>query len=185
MIGFIYQRLTNAMTFDRGIHMTDLITESIMLDLFVLAFICDIIHTELDGLFSICVLLSVIMIGLFANRLKNISREKFLRKIDIFNYRKEFDALHMMIALHELIEMSQFNEREDFILRGFVERHIEICDFTECNCMDFYKIINSSYRIQLATIATMKEDENNKNSMSTFNKNATYDDETTQDDSSV
>jgi len=53
----------------------------------------------------------------------------------------------MMIALHELIEMSAFDEREDFILRGFVERHIEICDFPECNCMEYYKIINSHYRI--------------------------------------
>lgn len=102
-----------------------------------------------------------------------------MRKIDIFNYRHEFDALHMMIALHELIEMSSFDDREDFILRGFVERHIEICDFPECNCMDYYKIINSSYRIQLATIATMKEDENNKSSIATNINRATYDDETT------
>ncbi len=42
---------------------------------------------------------SVIMI-------KSWTRETFLKKIDIFNYRYEFDALHMMIALHELIEMS-------------------------------------------------------------------------------
>ena len=85
----------------------------------------------------------------------------------------------MMMALHELIEMSNIDDREDFILRGFVERHIEICDFPECNCMEFYKVINSAYRIQLATIATMKEDENNKNSISTVNNRTTYDDENT------
>lgn len=45
-------------------------------------------------------------------------------------------------------------------------------------------MINSSYRIQLATIATMKEDENNKNSISTLTK-AANEDETTNDDSSM
>ena len=52
-----------------------------------------------------------------------------------------------MIALHELIETSQFSSENEFLLRGFIERHIEICDFTECNCMEYYKVINSSYRI--------------------------------------
>lgn len=112
-------------------------------------------------------LLSVAAAAYSVIMIKTLTREAFLKKIDIFNYRSEFDALHMMIALHELIEMSQFNEREDFILRGFVERHVEICDFPECNCMEYYKIINSAYRIQLATIATMKEDENNKGSINT------------------
>ena len=90
----------------------------------------------------------------------------------------------MMIALHELIETSQFDEKEEFMLRGFVERHIEICDYPDCNCLEYYKVINSSYRIQLATIATMKEDENNKSSISTLNK-ATYEDDTSHDDSSM
>lgn len=91
----------------------------------------------------------------------------------------------MMIALHELIEMSTFSMREDFLLRGFVERHIEICDFPQCNCMDYYKVINSAYRIQLATIATMKEeDKNNQSSIQNTNR-TTYEDETTQEDSSM
>ena len=44
--------------------------------------------------------------------------------------------------------------------------------------MEYYKVINSAYRIQLATIATMKEDEQNKNSFgATINK--TYEEEAT------
>lgn len=89
----------------------------------------------------------------------------------------------MMIALHELIECSGFDEKEDFILRGFVERHIEICDFPECNCIEYFKIINSYYRIQLATIATLKDDE--KSSIANSQIRATQEDETTQDDNSM
>jgi hypothetical protein len=38
----------------------------------------------------------------------------------------------MMVSLHRYIEITASGEnceREEFILRGFVERHIEICDF--------------------------------------------------------
>lgn len=34
-----------------------------------------------------------------------------MKKIDIFNYRHEHDALKMTIDLHELIETSQYNEK--------------------------------------------------------------------------
>lgn len=66
----------------------------------------------------------------------------------------------MMVALHRYIEITSAGEnceREEFILRGFVERHIEICDFSQCNCLEYYKVINTAYRLQLATVASMKE----------------------------
>lgn len=66
----------------------------------------------------------------------------------------------MMVALHRYIEITASGEnceREEFILRGFVERHIEICDFSQCNCLEYYKVINTAYRLQLATVASMKE----------------------------
>jgi hypothetical protein len=120
---------------------------AIYIDLFFLAFLSDLITTNINALYVVMLFCSILGAGYCVIMIKTRCREAFLRKIDIFNYRYEFDALHMMIALHELIEMSVFNDREDFILRGFVERHIEICDFPECNCMEYYKIINSSYRI--------------------------------------
>jgi hypothetical protein len=122
-------------------------TESIFFILFVIAFLSDIIKIELGIMFSIGLLMAIVGSSFFINKIRLIISEKFLRKVDIFNYRKEFEALHMMIALHELIEMSAFNIREDFLLRGFVERHVEICDFPLCNCMEYYRVINSSYRI--------------------------------------
>ena len=45
--------------------------------------------------------------------------------------------------------------------------------------MEYYKVINSTYRIQLATVATMKEDENNKSSITKdHTKGATFEDDT-------
>ena len=112
-----------------------------------MAFFADLIDTAINTIYTVILFLSMLAVGYCILMIKIRCREAFLRKIDVFNYRYEFDALHMMIALHELIEMIAFSDREDFILRGFVERHIEICDFPECNCLEYYKIINSSYRI--------------------------------------
>ena len=117
------------MTFDRSIHIINLITESILIVLFFLALLADILDIELGVIFALGMLISIVGISFFVNKVRSFISEKFLRKVDIFNYRFEFEALYMMIALHELIEMSSFDVRQDFLLRGFVERHIEICDF--------------------------------------------------------
>ena len=74
----------------------------------------------------------------------------------------------MMVALHRYIEITasgEHFEREEFILRGFVERHIEICDYPQCNCLEYYKVINTAYRLQLATVASMKEQGDHSQSM--------------------
>jgi len=74
--------------------------------------------------------------------------ERFvISRVDIFSNTSESEALRMMIALHQLIETSAFEARDEFVLRGFVERHIEICDYPMCNCLEYYKVINSGYRI--------------------------------------
>lgn len=52
-----------------------------------------------------------------------------MRGVDIFSYTSETEALRMMFALNRLIVVSGERQREEFVLRGFVERHIEICDF--------------------------------------------------------
>ncbi len=69
-------------------------------------------------------------------------RYKFLSKVDFALYENDFDALIMMFTLHELIERSSYDDKEDFLLRGFVERHIEICEYPSCSCIQFYKICN-------------------------------------------
>jgi hypothetical protein len=158
--------LTNSQTFDRGVHNVYVLTEAMQLVIFFVAFLTDVLIIELNYMFCLVFLLAIIGVIMFVWLMKNRAREKFLHKIDIFNYKYETEAMHMMIALHELIETSQFEEKDEFLLRGFVERHIEICDFPDCNCLEYYKVINSTYRIQLATVATMKEDENNKSSIS-------------------
>ncbi len=156
---FIYFRISHALIFDRGVHNISIITETILMILFLVALITDVIQIQLDSIFTVVLILIVLCSVLFVMQMKSKLRESFLTKIDIFNYSEEQDALLMMISLHELIEMSTVREREEFLLRGFVERHIEICDFPDCNCIDYYKIINSSYRLSLATYATMKEEE--------------------------
>jgi hypothetical protein len=53
-----------------------------------------------------------------------------MRGVDIFSYRSELEALKMMFSLNRLIVVSNERPREEFVLRGYVERHIEICDFS-------------------------------------------------------
>ena len=154
-----------------------ILTETITLLTFFVAFLCDRMEIMLDSLFLFIFIISAFAVSIGMKMIFNKAKEQFLTKIDIFNYKLEYDALLMMNKLHELIETSQVNERDEFLLRGFIERHIEICDFPECNCIEYYKVINSTYRIQLATIATMKEDETKQKSMQTLTK-VTQEDET-------
>ena len=97
--------------------------------------------------------------GYLVVRVQEAVGERFImRGVDIFSYTSETEALRMMFALNRLIVVSAERPREEFVLRGFVERHIEICDYPQCNCLEYYKVINSGYRLQLATVASMKED---------------------------
>ena len=142
--------------------------------------------------FFISTFLLILLTGAYlAFKIRGIVSERFLlSRVDIFSYISENEVLRMMIALHLLIEASGYSARDDFILRGFVERHIEICDFPSCNCLDYYKLINSSYRLQLATVASMKEqDDHSKISRQNSNnqtRRTTNEEEGTQaDDISV
>lgn len=77
-----------------------------MIALFLLAFLSDLITTNLNATYTVLLFCVIIASGYTVIMIKTWTREQFLKKIDIFNYRYEFDALHMMISLHELIEMS-------------------------------------------------------------------------------
>ena len=129
--------------------------------LFFVAFLMDLIPSlPIDTLFTIFIVLIIVGISYNVVKLQGYFNEEFIKdKVDIFNYTSENEALRMMIALHRIIELSAFNPRDEFLIRGFVERHIEICDFPQCNCLEYYKVINSSYRLQLATVASMKDED--------------------------
>ena len=53
----------------------------------------DIIYIPINSVFSICLAISIVGVAYFINLVKDKARIKFLKKIDIFNYREEFEAL--------------------------------------------------------------------------------------------
>ena len=102
----------------------------------------------LSTLFTVSLVLILGAAGYFVILLQETISERFIMKgVDIFSYTSETEALRMMFALNRLIVVSAERPREEFVLRGFVERHIEICDFPHCNCLEYYKVINSGYRL--------------------------------------
>lgn len=115
-------------------------------------------HIPLDTLFSMILILTLLAVAYFVTKIQKALNERFvIAQVDIFQCTNENEALRMMIALHQLIELSAYSPREEFILRGFVERHIEICDYAMCNCLEYFKVINCANRLQMNTIASMRE----------------------------
>ena len=138
-----------------------MIVDALLAVLFFIAFLADVIPrlNPLSTLFTVSLILVLAAAGYFVILLQETIAERFIMKgVDIFSYTSETEALRMMFALNRLIVVSAERPREEFVLRGFVERHIEICDFSQCNCLEYYKVINSGYRLQLATVASMKEE---------------------------
>ena len=63
MIGFVYRRLLMGMTFDRSIQRITFVSEAILIVLFFLAFICDLIKTDLNTIFTLILLTTIIGTG--------------------------------------------------------------------------------------------------------------------------
>lgn len=126
-----------------------------------MAFLADVIPTvPLSTLFTITLVLALLGAGYFILKIQAVLDEHFVvSRVDIFTNSSEAEALRMMIALMQLVEMSAFDQRQEFILRGFIERHIEICESHTCNCIEYYKVIGSTFRLQLATVASMKDED--------------------------
>lgn len=143
------------------IRQINLISESLLVIFFFVAFITDVIPTvPLSTLFSISLVLALLAAGYFIVKVQVVLDEHFiLSRVDIFTNPSESEALMMMIALMKIVEMSAFDPRQEFILRGYIERHIEICENLMCNCIEYYKVIGSTFRLQLATVASMKEED--------------------------
>ncbi len=115
-----------------------------------MAFLADVLPkmNPLSSLFTISLVLGLAAAAYFVTLVQEGWSERFImRGVDIFSYTSETEALRMMFALNRLIVVSAERPREEFVLRGFVERHIEICDFPQCNCLEYYKVINSGYRL--------------------------------------
>jgi|LauGreDrversion4_2_1035121.scaffolds.fasta_scaffold18704_4 hypothetical protein len=110
---FVAARLTNATTFDQMIHRINLVSESLLIVLFFAAFITDLIPSvPLSILFSITLVLSLLGAGYLILKVQDILDENFVvSRVDIFSNSSESEALRMMIALMQLVELSAFEER--------------------------------------------------------------------------
>jgi hypothetical protein len=140
--------------------MLTLVSESSLAAFFLAAFLSDLLCMPLGIFFTLALVLVVGASAYFTLLLQAYLDERFVvSRVDIFANASESESLRMMIALLRLVELAAFRPREEFVLRGFVERHIEICESQMCNCIEYYKVIGSTYRLQLATVASMKEED--------------------------
>jgi hypothetical protein len=95
------------------IHRINLVSESLLIVLFFAAFITDLIPSvPLSILFSITLVLSLLGAGYLILKVQDILDENFVvSRVDIFSNSSESEALRMMIALMQLVELSAFEER--------------------------------------------------------------------------
>lgn len=109
-----------------------------MFILFAYSALRDFVNIDRNFIFHLILIGSCFCFAITALFLREKIRYKFLSKVDFALYVKDFEALIMMFTLHELIERSSYDDKQDFILRGFIERHIEICEYPSCSCIKFY-----------------------------------------------
>lgn len=119
-----------------------MMTESMNISIFAFAALRDFINIDRNFFFHILIIISSGLLALATKFIREKIRYKFLSKVDFALYEKDYEALIMMFTLHELIERSSYDDKQDFILRGFIERHIEICEYSQCSCIKFYTICN-------------------------------------------
>jgi hypothetical protein len=128
------------MTFDWSVNIFALLSETTLSLLFLTAFLTDLDkHLPLSILFIMFLVCCLLAAALFVYTIQDhIWQRYFVQNVDIFNCRSETQALRTMVSLYNLIELTSQNQQEvshsecqraDFLLRGFVEAHIEICDF--------------------------------------------------------
>ena len=103
---FVFLRCKGAITYDRGVHGITLYTETTMMVIFMGSLTSDLIEVPLNTSFLAGFMIFILGTILVVSYVKHKMRYLFLKKVDIFNYTKEEDALLMMVYLHELIEAS-------------------------------------------------------------------------------
>ena len=103
---FIILRCNGSITYDRGVNNINVFTETCLLVIFLGSLLSDIIEIQLTPTFLVGFAFINLMSIIGVHHIMSKVRINFLRKVDIFNYKKESDALLMMVYLHQLIEGS-------------------------------------------------------------------------------
>lgn len=134
----LYKRLFHALIFHTTVYFITICGEACMFILFAYSALRDFVNIDRNFIFHLILIGSCFCFAITALFLREKIRYKFLSKVDFALYVKDFEALIMMFTLHELIERSSYDDKQDFILRGFIERHIEICEYPSCSCIKFY-----------------------------------------------
>lgn len=153
LLVIVNQRLTSALIFHTTIYKLQIVMEALLFVIFLFAFLRDFVSIDRNFVFHLLWIISSGMFSIAALFYREQLRYKFLSKVDFALYENPFEALVMMFTLHELIESSAYDDKEDFILRGFIERHIEICEYPSCSCTKYYSVCNSVYRLELAQMS--------------------------------
>ena len=164
-------RLNFALIFNSTVYNATIITESMLIILFLFSALRDFVSADRNFIFHIILVMSAFILAATTIYVRERIRYKFLSKVDFAFIEKDFEALVMMFTLHELIERSSYDDKQDFILRGFIERHIEICESVTCNCIKYYQICNSVYRLELSQMSPFSK-HFDSNSMSQTGQNA-------------
>jgi hypothetical protein len=145
-----------------------------LLVIFIFAAFREFVMIDRDFVFHILLIMSAIILATAAIFFREQLRYKFLSKVDFALYENDFEALVMMFTLHELIERSSYDDRQDFILRGFIERHIEICEYPSCSCIKYYSVCNSTYRLELAQMSPFSKNYDSSSLTHTGKDNTSY-----------
>lgn len=138
----IYKRIRHVLIFHKTVYYTTIVGESCLFVIFGFAALRDFVPIDRNFILHIVIVGSCVFASAIVILLREKVRLKSLSKVDFALYEKDFEALIMMFTLHELIESSSYDEAQDFLLRGFIERHIEICEFPQCTCIRYYQISN-------------------------------------------
>ena len=149
-LAILYKRVKHVLIFHDNVYKLTIICESCMFTIFGFAALRDFVAMDRNYILHIIIVVSCGFASYTVILIREQVRLRYLSKVDFALYEKDFDALIMMFTLHELIERSTQDESQDFLLRGFIERHIEICEFTSCSCIRFYQVSNQNYRLELA-----------------------------------
>jgi hypothetical protein len=115
--------------FDLRVYKVTLLGEACLFVIFMYASLRDFIAIDRNFILHALLFASCGFVSYTVILMRERVRQQSLGKVDFALYEKDFEALIMMFTLHELIEKSGYEEAQDFLLRGFIERHIEICEF--------------------------------------------------------
>lgn len=111
LIGIIYLRLNSALIFNGTVYHATIITESMLLVLFLFAALRDFVIADRNFIFHIIMVKSALILAITSVYVRDRIRYKFLSKVDFAFIEKDFEALVMMFTLHELIERSSYDDK--------------------------------------------------------------------------